>query len=106
MTAKIKYVGKNQISCKRCKPDDEGCSLCGGFKVLLMRSQCQSCRREHWVRPKAETIYDGKQTMTFDGVIIWNWMDRNNTCSLCPSMKGSVHRQQKGDPALVKDKEH
>lgn len=71
------------ITCKKCKSYDEGCSLCGGFKVLLTQVDCPTCHRKFWVKPKAETVYDGKQTVSFDGVIVWHWMEKPNTCSQC-----------------------
>jgi hypothetical protein len=72
------------IACQACKPEDSGCSNCGGFKVKLERNECPSCETTYWDFPRrGMTVYDGKRYNAFDGLeIVWR-LDGKNECSKC-----------------------
>jgi len=59
----------DQIPCQACDPEAEtGCSVCGGYKVVLARGMCSGCGTRYWHRPGVYTSFDGKRWRTFDGL--------------------------------------
>lgn len=71
------------IKCQRCKPSDEGCATCGGFKIVLDRNNCPTCNAVYWTRPHARTTYDGKRFFSFDGLEIIVKSDGKWQCARC-----------------------
>lgn len=57
----------NEIKCQACKPEDVGCGLCGGYKVILIKVTAAD-GTEYWTRPGNYTKYAGKKLTSFDGV--------------------------------------
>lgn len=71
------------IKCHACKPEDSGCTNCGGFKVKLQRIECQ-CGHAYWDYPRrGETVYEGKRYRAFDGTTVTIHFDGPNDCSKC-----------------------
>lgn len=59
----------NKIKCQNCSPTkDEGCYKCGGYKVILIKSKCDGCRKVYWTNPGVYTVYEGKEFVSFDGL--------------------------------------
>lgn len=56
-----------EIKCQACKPEDSGCSTCGGYKIVLEKVRA-SDGTEYWTRPGRWTNYEGKRWRSFDGV--------------------------------------
>lgn len=57
-----------EIKCQKCKPEDQGCERCGGYKVIVAKVHLQCCGREYWTRPGVRSMYDGKTWESFDGL--------------------------------------
>ena len=58
----------NEIQCQAKHEEGKGCSTCGGYLIVLQRSQCAICKRPNWVRPGVYTSFEGKRWTTFDGM--------------------------------------
>lgn len=58
----------NQIKCKAEHDHNNGCSSCGGYKVVFFKQHCPTCKRFGWMRPGAFTTYVGKRYKTVDGL--------------------------------------
>lgn len=72
-----------KIACQRCigHNKEDGCSTCGGLKVVLSERMCESCGHISWVRPGAYSSYEGKVWYSFDGVKIID--GKNPKCGFC-----------------------
>lgn len=66
-----------------------GCSLCGGFSVLLEQRTCDACESTYWDRiTVGMTVYEGKSRQAFDGTKITYHLGvygTTVTCSHCPT---------------------
>jgi len=76
----------NKIPCQACKGKrkEKGCMTCGGYKVVLEKVECNTCRHPRWVRPGVYTRYEGKQWTSLDGIVVTERGDKPSTCSFCP----------------------
>lgn len=76
----------NEIKCQRCKPDDDGCGTCGGYKIIYSLWTCK-CGRTGWVRPGAYTSYEGKRWFTRDGLEVVDHFSGGRNCIYCEEAK-------------------
>lgn len=72
------------IDCQACPPKDSGnsltgCSICGGYRMVLVKGQTICCKREFWVRPGVSTSRVGQHRYSFDGVAL-AWSERGYLC--------------------------
>ena len=47
---------------------NKGCTVCGGYGDIFIRSRVTCCGKQCWIRPGAFTVYDGKQYKSVDGL--------------------------------------
>jgi hypothetical protein len=78
-----------EIRCRACRPEDEGCRRCGGYKVLLVKREdiCPKCETSAWVSPGVHTSYEGKRYVTFDGLEMVCHLDRPDNCAGCEEVR-------------------
>lgn len=75
----------DKIKCQAEHVKDDGCSVCGGFGHVLLKSHCPSCGHEYWdIERIGSTVYDGKEIHCFDGTVITWRSGVSTTCSNCP----------------------
>lgn len=72
------------IKCQACDGHDikHGCSVCGGYRVLLQRAKCFECKTPYWVRPGQSTMWIGKEWRSFDGLAL-TWLTSGPICVAC-----------------------
>lgn len=92
----------DKIPCQNIHSANNGCSVCGGFRVRLEKSQCSKCKREYWdyIR-NGETGYDGKKFQAFDGLRM-EWRLDGVLCCYCAE-KHPLTTQHEVQPTKEKE---
>ncbi len=92
------------MKCQACRPEDTGCSACGGYKIVMQQVACSTCGSTRWERPGCYTTYEGKVYYSVDGVKVTCGKDPlNSSCSLCdrgpvPTLEARADHQERHNP--------
>lgn len=71
------------IKCQAKHDKNGGCSTCGGYGSVIVKSFCGKCKKPYWGRPGNYTMYEGKRWRSFDGLAIRSSMEHGVVCAEC-----------------------